>query len=164
MKSMVQWLQRIFNRKKKKSFFCFFQINHGTLKYLGSGPERDQTPCSQIILTTRLKLVMPCYLQQAGCFSTCSTNGYTFQIEMILFLTIRQMLLTTNVVIRNPQVCQSYMSEVLYATTLEENQGQFHLHSRYRKVASTNAPRFVTRLVYMHTQNEDFLIRSSSRL
>ena len=98
--------------EEKKSFFCFFQINHGTLKYLGSGPERDQTPCSQIILTTRLKLVMPCYLQQAGCFSTCSTNGYTFQIEMILFLTIRQMLLTTNVVIRNPQVCQSYMSEV----------------------------------------------------
>ena len=116
MKSMVQWFQRIIN-KKKKNIFCFFQINHGTLKYLGSGPERDQTPCSQIILTTRLKLVMPCYLQQAGCFSTCSTNGYTFQIEMILFLTIRQMLLTMNGVIRNPQVCQSYMSEVLCYNT-----------------------------------------------
>ena len=34
----------------------------------------------------------------------------------------------------------------------------------YRKVASTNASRFVTRLVYMHTQNYIFLIRSSSRL
>ena len=34
----------------------------------------------------------------------------------------------------------------------------------YRKVASTNASRFVTRLVYMHTQNDNFLIRSSSRL
>ena len=27
----------------------------------------------------------------------------------------------------------------------------------YRKVASTNASRFVTRLVYMHTQNDIFL-------
>ena len=34
----------------------------------------------------------------------------------------------------------------------------------YRKVASTNASRFVTRLAYMHTQNDVFLIRSSSRL
>ena len=32
----------------------------------------------------------------------------------------------------------------------------------YRKVASTNASRFVTRLVYMHTQNDNFLIRSPS--
>ena len=32
----------------------------------------------------------------------------------------------------------------------------------YRKVASTNASRFVTRLVYMHTQNDNFLIRSLS--
>ena len=34
----------------------------------------------------------------------------------------------------------------------------------YRKVASTNASRFVARLVYMYTQNYNFLIRSSSRL
>ena len=34
----------------------------------------------------------------------------------------------------------------------------------YRKVASTNASRFVARLVYMHTQNYNFLIRSSSQL
>ena len=33
---------------------------------------------------------------------------------------------------------------------------------KYRKVASTNASRFVTRLVYMHTQNYNFLIRSPS--
>ena len=32
----------------------------------------------------------------------------------------------------------------------------------YRKVASTNASRFVTRLVYMHTQNDNLLIRSPS--
>ena len=31
-----------------------------------------------------------------------------------------------------------------------------------RKVASTKASRFVTRLVYMHTQNDIFLIRSPS--
>ena len=34
----------------------------------------------------------------------------------------------------------------------------------YRKVASTNASRFVARLVYIHIQNDDFLIKSSSRL
>ena len=34
----------------------------------------------------------------------------------------------------------------------------------YRKVASTNASRFVARLVYNHTQKPDLLIRSSSRL
>ena len=34
----------------------------------------------------------------------------------------------------------------------------------YRKVASTNASRFEARLVYMHTKNDIFLIRSSSRL
>ena len=34
----------------------------------------------------------------------------------------------------------------------------------YRKVASSNASRFVTRLVYNHTQKPDLLIRSSSRL
>ena len=28
----------------------------------------------------------------------------------------------------------------------------------YRKVASTNASRFVTRLVFKHTQNDNFLI------
>ena len=38
---------------------------------------------------------------------------------------------------------------------------QFYL-SKYRKVASTNASRFVTRLVYMHTQNDNFIIRSPS--
>ena len=32
----------------------------------------------------------------------------------------------------------------------------------YSKVKSTNASRFVARLVYMHTQNGNFLIRSSS--
>ena len=32
----------------------------------------------------------------------------------------------------------------------------------YCKVASTNASRFVARLVYMHTQNDNSLIRSSS--
>ena len=37
-----------------------------------------------------------------------------------------------------------------------------YMKGRYRKVASTNASRFVTRLVYMHTQNDNFLIRSSS--
>ena len=35
----------------------------------------------------------------------------------------------------------------------------FCLKTKYRKVASTNASRFVTRLVYMHTQNYNFLIR-----
>ena len=125
-------------------FFCFFQINHGTLKYLGSGPERDQTPCSQIILTTRLKLVMPCYLQQAGCFSTCSTNGYTFQIEMILFLTIRQMLLTYN----QCGYQKSLGMPKLYvrSRTLEENRGQFHLHSTYRTRT------IITRSLYTITQ------------
>ena len=34
----------------------------------------------------------------------------------------------------------------------------------YRKVASTNASRFVPHLVYNHTQKPDLLIRSSSRL
>ena len=34
----------------------------------------------------------------------------------------------------------------------------------YRKVASSNASRFVTHLVYNHTQNDNFLNRSSSRL
>ena len=34
--------------------------------------------------------------------------------------------------------------------------------SEYRKVASSNASRFVTRLVYIHTQNDNFLIRSPS--
>ena len=34
----------------------------------------------------------------------------------------------------------------------------------YRKVASTNASRFVARLVYMHTQNYNFLIRIPSRI
>ena len=33
---------------------------------------------------------------------------------------------------------------------------------KYNKVASTNASRFVTRLVYMHTQNDNSLIRSPS--
>ena len=32
----------------------------------------------------------------------------------------------------------------------------------YRKVASTNASRFEARLVYMHTQKDNFLIRSPS--
>ena len=34
----------------------------------------------------------------------------------------------------------------------------------YRKVASTNASRFEAHLVYMHTQNDNFLIRSPSQL
>jgi hypothetical protein len=34
----------------------------------------------------------------------------------------------------------------------------------YSKVASSNASRFVTRLVYMHTQIDNFLIKSPSRL
>ena len=37
-----------------------------------------------------------------------------------------------------------------------------NLATDYRKVASTNASRFVTRLVYMHTQNDNLLIRSPS--
>ena len=36
--------------------------------------------------------------------------------------------------------------------------------NKYCKVASTNASRFVTHLIYMHTQNDNFLIRSSSSL
>ena len=34
--------------------------------------------------------------------------------------------------------------------------------TKYRKVASNNASRFVTRLVHKHTQNDNFLIRSPS--
>ena len=34
----------------------------------------------------------------------------------------------------------------------------------YRKVASSNPFRFVTRLVYIHTQNDNFLIRSQSQM
>ena len=36
--------------------------------------------------------------------------------------------------------------------------------SAYRKVASSNASRFVTHLVFKHTQNDDFLNRSPSRI
>ena len=39
----------------------------------------------------------------------------------------------------------------------------FH-SNKYRKVASSNASRFVTRLVYMHTKNNNFLIRSPSQI
>ena len=43
-----------------------------------------------------------------------------------------------------------------------ETKRDFDYIGIYRKVASTNASRFVTRLVYMHTQNDNFLIRSPS--
>ena len=40
----------------------------------------------------------------------------------------------------------------------------FLVNLHFNKVASTNASRFVTRLVYMHTENDNFLIRSPSPL
>ena len=46
---------------------------------------------------------------------------------------------------------------LLGAKTLSENKNKQTI-STYRKVASTNASRFVTRLVYMHTQNVNFFI------
>ena len=45
---------------------------------------------------------------------------------------------------------------------LKENQKFFEI--TYRKVTSSNASRFVTHLVFKHTQNDDFLNRSPSRL
>ena len=45
-----------------------------------------------------------------------------------------------------------------------QNQSNPMNQSYYRKVASSNASRFVARLVYNHTQKPDLLIRGSSQL
>ena len=58
------------------------------------------------------------------------------------------------------ETLENYGFEICYKESRVELKS--HNMNRYRKVASTNASRFVTRLVYMHTQNENFLIRSSS--
>ena len=57
-------------------------------------------------------------------------------------------------------VCFYACLRFLLKSRISEANGQNS--SNYRKVASTNASRFVTRLVYMHTQNDNFLIRSPS--
>ena len=46
------------------------------------------------------------------------------------------------------------------AIVLNRHNHEHPTDDAYREVASTNASRFVTRLIYMHTQN--FLIRSPS--
>jgi hypothetical protein len=57
------------------------------------------------------------------------------------------------------QICPVKLNEQKFGATMYFLED---LKDNYRKVASTNASRFVTRLVYMHTQNDTFLIRSPS--
>ena len=62
------------------------------------------------------------------------------------------------------EICKNLIFDGLAITDHDMVFWMGDLNYRYRKVASTDASRFVARLVYNHTQKPDLLIRSLSQL